>query len=409
MTARTTTRIQLLRFSSTAIHRQHDVTHDNYSNIKNNNTPMGEQSISYENDNVLDVSPLAEQMRMQVRDYTQKHRNVHLVGILASEGDFRQDAELYSERIAETCLQDGIEYELVRCRGSEMSQVENTIRQVNARSDVHGILVFYPIFHYEMRKHQRKTYLNKMNGTYYRTHDDNLRDIVHPSKDVEGLCHDYNARRLFRARAKNRGSSSSNNMSSSSSSLSSNNDSPYIPCTALAVIKILETYHTQLEEKFCTQQQHQSTSSSSSLSSLSWANATVTIINRSEIFGRPLAAVLALNGATVYSVDEDSILQFQQGGRMRRCTGTLDLDTCLERSSVVVTGVPCPDFRLPAERICDGATVVNVSEFCNVHEADFVDRPSVTLITQVGKVTVAALEHNLIRLHQRAEGFPNTL
>lgn len=331
--------------------------------------------------NLLDVSTLAERMRVEVRNYTRQHSNVRLVGILASEGEFRQDAEMYSERIAETTYEDGIEYELVRCRGGERAHVERTIQEMNARMDVTGILVFYPIFDRMRKSSLPKTYLNKKNGTYYRTHDDSLRDLVHPTKDVEGLCQNYNARRLFRARAKNRMP-----------------NEVYVPCTALAVTKILETYHGQhhyFEKSNSNNHHHHSQIIPD------WSNTTITVINRSEIFGRPLAALLALNGANVYSVDEDSILQFQKGGRMRRCTD-LNLEACLERSSVVVTGVPSPDFSLPADRIPDGATVVNVSEFPNVDALDFVHRPRVTVIPQVGKVTVAALEHNLIRLHQRA-------
>jgi len=39
----------------------------------------------------------------------------------------------------------------------------------------------------------------------------------------------------------------------------------------------------------------------------------ITIINRSEVVGRPLAALLANDGAKVYSVDEHGILEFHRG------------------------------------------------------------------------------------------------
>lgn len=39
----------------------------------------------------------------------------------------------------------------------------------------------------------------------------------------------------------------------------------------------------------------------------------VTIINRSEIVGRPLAALLANDGAKVYSVDINGIQEFHRG------------------------------------------------------------------------------------------------
>jgi methylenetetrahydrofolate dehydrogenase (NAD+) len=208
---------------------------------------------------------------------------------------------------------------------------------------------------------------NLYKQVHYKTHDDWIRDRVSPGKDVEALCHDYNARWHFRARATNR-----------------TQNEVYVPCTALAVNQILETYH-----QFDLQGPDR------------WRGVTVTVVNRSEIFGRPLAALLALKGATVYSVDDKSILLFMDGGRMRRCTG-LTLNDCLKRSSVVVTGVPSPNFMLPSESIAPGSTVVDVSEFSNVCEDAILDRPNVKLIPHVGKVTVAALEQNLIRLHQRA-------
>jgi methylenetetrahydrofolate dehydrogenase (NAD+) len=40
---------------------------------------------------------------------------------------------------------------------------------------------------------------------------------------------------------------------------------------------------------------------------------TITVINRSEVVGRPLAALMANDGATVISVDLDSTLLFSRG------------------------------------------------------------------------------------------------
>lgn len=101
----------------------------------------------------------------------------------------------------------------------------------------------------------------------------------------------------------------------------------------------------------------------------------------------------------MYSVDDNSILKFMPGGRMRRCAN-LTLKACLEKSCIVVTGVPSPDFVLPSESIAPGATVVDVSEFSNV-DSSLLDRTDLKLIPNVGKVTIAALEQNLVRLHRR--------
>ena len=323
---------------------------------------------------IIDVGPLADHMRYQVRQYTKtlaktQMEKVRMVGILADEGIDRIDAEIYSSRISETFAQDGISYELCRCSGTTRDDVEAVIQSINEREDVDGVLVFYPIFK-DQTSVSNKTYMSKT-GVYYKTDDDYLRDSVHPSKDVEGVRFNNQVRSMFRARSKE--SRTPNDF--------------FVPCTALAVTRILDTYVQA------------SQSSPSSSINENWSKSTVTIINRSEILGRPLAALLALKGATVYSVDEHSILCFE-AGRMRRCN--LTIDECLATSSVIVTGVPSANYRLPTNLVQDGATIVNVSEFPNVDETALVRRGvRVNYVPQVGKVTVAALEENLIRLHKK--------
>jgi methylenetetrahydrofolate dehydrogenase (NAD+) len=310
---------------------------------------------------LIDVTPLAESLRRKVRSYTHSHPNIKLAGVLAHAGPFRQDAEIFSQRIAETCWEDGIHFELLRCTGGDPSTVSDRINTANSRSDIDGILIFYPIFAQPVAN--RGPYKNRLTGVYYKTQDDYLRDLVATSKDVEGLCGDYNARWLFRAG--NRPT-----------------DDRVVPCTALSVKLILDHFHH----------------------APSWNGQIVSVVNRSEIMGRPLAAMLALEGAIVYSIDVDSILQFRPGGRLRRCTSPeINLEWCLRQSSVVVTGVPSPEFQIPAEAIAPGTTVVNVSEFTNVCEDTLLGRPGVKYIPQVGKVTVAVLEHNLLRLHRKAQ------
>lgn len=322
---------------------------------------------------IIDVSSLALRMREGVRQYVtaiaQSPNPIRLVGILAQAGPYRADSELYSERIAETFAEDGMVYELHRCPGESPADVEDVIRAMNQRQDVHGILVFYPIFKREFRiasPYQRAPYLDKFTGVHYKTHDDYLRDSVVAEKDVEGLSHNHNARWLFRARGINRA-----------------DHNVYVPCTALSVMRVLNEYHF-----------HSNTDPGR------WHDTTITVVNRSEIMGRPLAALLALQGANVYSIDECSTLLFRPHGRLRRCFD-LTLEECLLQSSVVVTGVPSPHFLLPHHAIAAGTTVVNVSEFSNVCEQTLFERPGVKLIPTIGKVTVAALEENLIRLHQQ--------
>lgn len=337
---------------------------------------------------IVDVTELAEQMRAEVREYTSKSKEpIRLAGLLAVDAmPDLEDAEIYSNHIAERLKEDGIEYEHVFCRGYEPEDVEAAIEEMNNRKDVHGILVYYPIFRKrseeEHDRHQRKhgPYMNAKTGVYYKSYDDYLRDVVSPEKDVEGLSSNYNSRWYFRTRGfthrRKKGEI-------------------YIPCTALAVGRILEAYHV-----FPT-----NTNATDKTSNQQWLDTTATVINRSEIMGRPLAAMLALKGADVYSVDENSILLFRHGGKMRRCNEPhIDLDWCLAQSSIVVTGVPSSDFQLSAHSIAtETATIVNVSEFSNVDEESIMERPGISYIPKVGKITVAALEQNLISLHQRSK------
>ena len=60
----------------------------------------------------------------------------------------------------------------------------------------------------------------------------------------------------------------------------------------------------------------------------------MTIINRSEIVGRPLAAMLANDGATIYSIDVESIFVFQRGA-LRKTEATPE--EAVGQSDVVVT------------------------------------------------------------------------
>jgi methylenetetrahydrofolate dehydrogenase (NAD+) len=359
---------------------------------------------------VVDVTHLADSLRRTVREYTQRE-SLKLVGILANGGAHRHNSELYSDRIRETFTEDGIGYELWQCTpppaGGEWetmggsygppsssaeegvrrrsSSIQDQIRRANRRDDVHGILIFYPVY----PQGPRGPYKCRLTGVYYKSHDDHFRDLVDPTKDVEGLG---GTRWLSSLRDRRR-----------DPTLQQPTTRTVHPCTALSVLHIIEKCHML-----------NSTNGAASLSSSSafpWTDQTISIVNRSEILGRPLAAMLAQKGATVYSIDAQSILRFLPNGRTHRVGSTVTpsmtttdhpttpLQSCLQRSTVVVAGVPDPNFRLPVPSLADGATLVNVSEFPNVCESTLLsDRPDVRYIPHVGKVTVAMLETNLMNL-----------
>lgn len=253
--------------------------------------------------------------------------------------------------------------------------------------------------------------------------DDHFRDLVARHKDVEG----YRGRRGggSSSRMRERGDDEDHVVFAKRGDRYGDNDVPVDakrpeedagpvirPCTALAVYKILESLLRS------------SSSSSSDGSSPTtdddddddvgrdrYEGATMTIINRSEVLGRPLADMLSERGATVYSVDVDSVLRYFPDGTVRReIVDDTTVERCVRGSSVIVSGVPSDTFRVPTEWISDNAIVINVATTTTAGGGSNFDEGTllgddcargVTYVPHVGRVTVAALEYNLMRLHER--------
>lgn len=83
---------------------------------------------------------------------------------------------------------------------------------------------------------------------------------------------------------------------------------------------------------------------------------TITIVNRSEIVGRPLAALLANDGANVYSVDITGVQHYTRGvGIKMKQHQVHDTDLKLEdvapKSDVIITGVPTKNYKFPLELV----------------------------------------------------------
>mmetsp|Transcript_7963 Transcript_7963/g.12462 ORF Transcript_7963/g.12462 Transcript_7963/m.12462 type:complete len:375 (+) Transcript_7963:116-1240(+) len=302
----------------------------------------------------IDATSIAKPFREEIRTQIQKLKEDGieaplLVGLLANSDPA---AKKYAEWTGRACKADGIRYELREI--DDAIDVENALRDANDDPRVHGIIVYYPIF-------------GQVESFSGESQDDYLRDTVSYKCDVEGLCHEYRSN-LYRNKRY--------------VDYPTNSKKCVLPCTALSVVKILESCPS-CYDKSKTIGRHME-------------GQTVTIINRSEIVGRPLAAMLANDGADVYSVDIDSIYLFR-GGRLYACDGETP-ESCVRKSSVVVTGVPTKDYRLPSEWIQPNTTVVNVASFKNVNEDEILQIENVTYIPMVGKVTVAMLERNLMRL-----------
>ena len=157
-----------------------------------------------------------------------------------------------------------------------------------------------------------------------------------------------------------------------------------LPCTALSVVKILEACPGCYDKTKAAGRQTE--------------GKIVTVINCSKIVGRLLAAMLANDGADVYSVDIDSIYLFK-GGKLNKVEDET-VESCVRKSNIVVTGVPTKSCCLPTEWIQENTTVVNVSSFKNVDQDSLLKIPGVTYVPMVGKVTVAMLERNLVMLYE---------
>lgn len=273
-----------------------------------------------------------------------------LVGLLANNDPA---AKQYAEWTGKACRADGLRYELREI--SSPIDVETALDEANNDPKVHGIIVYYPIFGQE----------ESFSGA---SQDDYLRDSISYKCDVEGLCHKYRTNLYKNVRFLD---------------YPSNTLKCVLPCTALSVVKILETCPGCYDK--------------SKPIGRHMEGKIVTIINRSEIVGRPLAAMLANDGADVYSVDINSVYLFR-GGRLRKVEDET-VESLVKKSKIVVTGVPAKSYCLPSKWIQPNTTVVNVASFKNVDEESLLKIEGVTYVPMVGKVTVAMLERNLIRLY----------
>ena len=201
-------------------------------------------------------------------------------------------------------------------REVDREELEGHILAANHDDSIDGIIVYYPIF-------------NDRQDQY-------LQQIIDVSKDVEGLSHRY----IFNLYQNNRFLDEEKVQKS------------VLPCTPLAVIKILEylrIYNTILP----------------------YGNRlfghSITVVNRSEVVGRPLAALLANDGACVYSVDLNGIQQFTRGEGIKKKRHEVvekegwGLQDCVPLSDVVISGVPGDSFKFPTELLRDGAVCINFS------------------------------------------------
>mmetsp|Transcript_12142 Transcript_12142/g.26957 ORF Transcript_12142/g.26957 Transcript_12142/m.26957 type:complete len:331 (-) Transcript_12142:142-1134(-) len=295
---------------------------------------------------------VAQPFRQEIRDAVAKMEGgvgPKLVGFL---GNNDPAARQYAEWTAKAFAADSLRFEL---REVEELALEDELEKANADPEVHGIMIYYPVFG------QRPSFFGG-------SHDDYLRDTVSAYKDVEGLGH-YYRKALYRNQrfVDKEGSRKC-----------------VLPCTPLAVIKTLE--HLEVYDSSLPVGERMK-------------GKTATVVNRSEVVGRPLAAMLANDGATVYSVDIDSIHVFRRG-KLEVPPDDLTPEAAVKASDIVILGVPTDKYKLDVTWVKEGAVVINVASQKNIDDkALLAERPGVRWVPLVGKATVAMLERNLLRLH----------
>ncbi|KAF3928099.1 hypothetical protein AA313_de0203194 [Arthrobotrys entomopaga] len=272
-----------------------------------------------------------------------------LVGFLANSDPA---ARMYADWTGKSCIENGFDFEL---REVDKEDLEEVVLAANSDDAVDGAIIYFPVF-----------------GT---RQDQYLQQLLDISKDVEGLSHKYifnmyqNIRFLDEAKTQK----------------------SILPCTPLAVIKILEYIGVYN-------------------SILPYGNRlfgrTVTVVNRSEIVGRPLAALLANDGANVYSVDIDNIQHYTRGEgikmhRHHSVDTKFQVEDVVPKSDVVITGVPSKNYKFPVELLKDGAICINFSSEKNF-DVSVKEKASI-YVPAIGKVTIAILLRNLVRLCQNRE------
>lgn len=293
----------------------------------------------------LDPSPVAarfrDQVRADVQHLAEQGRSLRVVGLISQE---KGPAATYAKYARRGFEDVGIDFEL---RRTTPDQAEAAVAAANTDADVDGVFLYYPLSD--------------------RTGDRWLRELVDPRKDVEGM-HSFWGRLLYE----------NTRFVDPERTVRA-----ILPCTPLAVLKLLEAagVHSDREDA-------------------PLEGVTATVINRSEVVGRPLAAMLANDGARVHSLDLTGPLTFEPAiGRHAHDVRSSDIDrrAALAASDVVISAVPSRDFELVrAEEVKEGAVCVDVAELTNF-DPSVRERASV-FVPRVGPLTVAMAARNLVRL-----------
>lgn len=291
------------------------------------------------------AKPFTEEVSTQVKKL---NFTPTLVGFLANDDPA---ARMYANWTGKTCESLGFKYDL---RQVDKNELESALIKANKDDDVNGIMVYFPVF-----------------GN---NQDQYLQQLISPEKDVEGLNFLYYHNLYHNVRFLD---------------APTNEQKSILPCTPLAIVKILEYlgvynnilhYGNRLYGK------------------------KVLVVNRSEIVGRPLAALLANDGATVYSVDINNVQQFTRGDDLLEhrhkvielSADEYTVESLAPRCDVIITGVPSENYKFPSSYVSNGAVVINFASAKNFN--DDIKLKAGLYVPSIGKVTISMLLRNLLRL-----------
>ena len=293
---------------------------------------------------ILDPAVVAASFREEIRDdVASLDEPLVVAGFLTAD---HGPSATYAEYTRKGCEDVGVRFDL---RVVARLDAEAAVIAANADPNVHGILVYYPVF-----------------GT---GQDVYLRDLVAPQKDIEGLNTAW-ARALYENRrfvdaAKTK--------------------KAILPCTPLAIRKLLDATGVSTPE-----------------SARPLAGKRVCIFNRSEVVGRPLASMMSNDGAEVVSFDVDGPQRFTPApadGAHDVHETAIDRREALATADIVITGVPSREFPwVRAEEIREGAVCLSFSTRKNFDD-DIVGKARV-FVPRVGPMTVTMALRNAVRLYR---------
>ena len=268
---------------------------------------------------------------------TDLHCQPQVIGLIATDD---APSMTYALAAKELFNEVGFRYDL---QALQADALEDTILGANEAPDIHGIFIYFPVFRNDQ--------------------DNDLRNLVHYTKDIEAGSQYWASKLYANDRLARSGDAKKKAL---------------LPCTPLAIVKILAGLEEYGVEK------------------APLAGKTVTIFNRSDVIGKPLAMMMSNDGASVYSFDEAGPRQFINA---RSQPTQIKRQEALARSDIIVSGVPSTQFKLiHADEIQASAACINFASINNFDAS--VPEHARLFVPRVGPMTLAMCMRNTVRLYK---------